>query len=465
MRPGFGHQIQYRPEATDDGGWEVDPDKVLRASVTCLTRLHDQLKAAGLRPAAVAMCTFWHSFHGVGTNGVPTTRILHLFDTRSAKQVERLKATASERESHSRTGCVFHTSYWPAKLMWLAENRVEAFARTAHWMSFGEYLLLKTHGRAIASTSMMSATGLWNQNGANYDDATLQLLPVRREQLCPVEDLDQPQERLVSNYAKRWPLFDAIPWYPAVGDGAANNIGSGCTTPDRFALMVGTSGAMRAVTERDHVEIPEGVWCYRVDSKRFVLGGALSNGGFVYDKMRRLLRLPSPKKLEALLDVMEPGAHKLTVLPFFNGERSTKWNANARAAFMGLSHTTTPEDMVRAAMESVALRFRLVYEKLSTAVGQPKDVVATGSALDHSPAWTRMMTDALNRPVLLCGEHETSSRGAALLALERLGVLKSVADAPTALRGQFDPDPRRAELYAGLMQRQNHLYSKLFEEA
>jgi gluconokinase len=465
MVPGFGHQAKYRPIDTEDGGWEVDPEKLFRASATCLSNIHKQLAAAGKRPAGVAVCAFWHSFHGIDRQGKPSTRIIHLFDTRSAEQVRRLKVMTSEAEAHSRTGCVFHTSYWPSKLLWLHENRADAFARTTRWISFGEYLFLRILGVPASSTSMVSASGIWNQNSASYDEKMLSLLPIREDQLCGVEELDHAPERLLPKYRALWPLFDGIPWFPALGDGACNNVGSGCVTPERFALMVGTSGALRAVVERDTIGVPAGVWCYRVDRRRFVLGGALSNGGFVYDKMRRLLKLPAPAKLEAELAGMTPGAHKLTVLPFFNGERSTKWNPDARAAFAGMSHITRPEDLLRAAMESVALRFRLVYGKLAQAVGEPVDVVATGSALDHSPAWTQMMADALGRPVLMCGARETSSRGAAMLALERLGAIPSITAIETPSRARFEPVTAYGPVYDELMHRQNHLYKKLFEES
>ena len=108
-------------------------------------------------------------------------------------------------------------------------------------------------------------------------------------------------------FAQRWPELDGIPWFPALGDGACNNVGSGCVSRDRFALMVGTSGAMRAVIEESDVEIPAGLWCYRVDRKRFVLGGALSNGGSVYAWMRSTLQLPSERRLEKQLAAMTAG--------------------------------------------------------------------------------------------------------------------------------------------------------------
>ena len=67
------------------------------------------------------------------------------------------------------------------------------------------------------------------------------------------------------------------------------------------------------------------------------------------------------------------------------------------------------------------------------------------------------MADALGRPVSASAIHEASSRGAALLALERLGELEIEAvEAP--LGEIFDPDPGRHEIYREALARQRHLY-------
>jgi gluconokinase len=228
--------------------------------------------------------------------------------------------------------------------------------------------------------------------------------------------------------------------------------------------MVGTSGAMRAVIEAPQTEIPEGLWCYRVDRKRLVLGGALSNGGSVYAWMKRTLRLPPDEQIEHQLAAMAPGAHGLTMLPLFAGERSTKWRADARAAITGMNLNTGPMEILRAALESVALRFRNIYDIMSQALGAPAEVVASGGALLHSAAWTQMMAEALGRPVITCLEDEASSRGAALLALERLGAIGHVRDLPAATGAAFSPIDANHKIYEDALARQRRLYTKLFEE-
>ncbi len=459
---GFGEHLTYQIATTPDGGVEVDPAMLLGLCVECLSGLHEQAQKAGVKPAAVGFCAFWHSFLGVDANGALTTPIVHLFDTRSAAEAEQLAGMLDAKAVHARTGCRLHTSYWPAKLLWLARNRPEAFAKTARWMSFGEYLFLQLFGTPTASTSMASGSGLWNQAANDYDDEVVRALPIEKKQLCPPEAMDAPALKLVADYREKWPLFDGIPWFPALGDGACDNVGSGCATADIFSLMVGTSGAMRAVLERDKVDIPDGLWCYRVDRKRYVLGGALSNGGSVYAWMRRTLALPSEAESEAALEAGKPGSHGLLLLPFFAGERSPYWRADLRAAIAGLNLSTRPIDILQAALESVALRFREIFTLLTGSLGEPRHLIGSGGGLLRSNAWTQMMADALGAPLLPCLESEASGRGAALLASERIGALSSIAEAPVQLGNAYQPRPEYAAIYATMLAKQKTLYEKLF---
>ena len=462
----FGDQIKYQVRTTPDGGFEMDADDLLELTCEALDRMCAELRESKtkLKVSAVAIDTFWHSVAGLDSAGKPLTPILHLFDTRSADAARRLATKIDPVAQHARTGCVLHPSYYPAKLLWLSESRIEVFRRVTRWVSFGEYLFLRLFGDPVASTSMMSGTGLWNQNANDYDAELLNVLPVQREQFYKPEEMDQPHNRLRDEFASRWPELNGIPWYPALGDGACNNVGSGCIKPDLFALMVGTSGAMRAVVETPSIRIPEGLWCYRVDRERFVLGGALSNGGSVFAWLKDTLRLPEHDEFEKRIGSMTPGQHGLVVLPLFAGERSPGWRADARAAFTGMGAYTGPLEIARATLESVALRFKLIYDRMVTSIGEPTEVVASGGALLRSPVWTQMMADALGRPVRACVEQEATSRGAALVVLERLGAIPDLGARSATLGDTFNPVPEYSEAYGEMQAKQKRLYQKLFEE-
>src|SRR5438874_2322792 len=70
----------------------------------------------------------------------------------------------------------------------------------------------------------------------------------------------------------------------------ASNIGAGCVDTQHVALSLGTSGALRVVIPGTPDHIPDGLFAYRVDESRSLIGGALSGGGNHYAWLGQLLQ-------------------------------------------------------------------------------------------------------------------------------------------------------------------------------
>jgi gluconokinase len=460
---GMSARRSYEFHTTPDGGVEIPAEMLLNLVIEVLDEV--VAKAGNLLSdvVAVSVSTFWHNLVGADSDGRAITPVYSWADTRSAAAAEVLRQRLHESEIHARTGCVLHPSYLPAKLFWLQQTQPQIFGSAARWMSFGEYLYLRLLGRTICSISMASGTGLLNQNRCVWDEELVVALSVRPDQLSQLGDLGSSLSGLSCDYKDRWPALTRIPWLPALGDGACSNAGSGCSTQERVAIMVGTSGAMRVMWKAQEVTIPPGLWCYHADRTRFVMGGALSNGGLLFDWMRETLQVSDT--IEQELAGMVPDGHRLTVLPFLAGERSTGWNPNARAAIVGLSLHTTPLDIVRAGLEAVAYRFAKIARLLKQSVPGTREIIASGGALLKSLTWTQMMADVLGQPVVVSRAPEASSRGAALLALEALKIIPSLEHIPTPLGEMFLPDPGRHEQYVKAMSRQDELYDLLVKRA
>ena len=451
-------RLDYELEYTPDGGVAVAADELLDLVVRAIDGALDN---AGSTPiSGVATSTFWHSVLGLDGEGRPTTPVLYWADRRAAGAARELRGRLDEPAVHRRTGCVLHSSYWPAKLLWLSGENAEAFERTERWVSPADYFYERFFGGSHVGTSMASATGLFDQNLRRWDEEMVRALPLEQVQLSPVSD--EPLKGLKGEWARRWPALREVPWLPAAGDGACSNVGSGCTGSDRLALMVGTSGAMRVLWKADSVEIPDGPWCYRADEKRFVMGGALSDGGNLVGWLRNTLRLPEPEETERLLMEMKPDSHGLTFLPLLAGERGPGWADEANGTVAGLSMSNTPVEILRAAMEAVALRFTLIAQIIEAASPGEKEVVATGGGLLHSPTWAGIMADALGRPVTASAVREASSRGAALLTLEKLGELE-IEQAEAPLGEVYEPDPERHQVYMEALSRQRRLYEAVLD--
>lgn len=463
---GLAVQLAYAPALTPDGGAELDADALVEQVAAALDQLAALAGPALGQVEAVATSTFWHSLVGVGRDGRAVTPVYLWLDARSRAEARALQRLLDERAVHARTGCVLHWSYLPAKLRWVARQRPEQFRAAERWLSFGEYLLLRLFGATGASVSIASGSGLFDQHRCDWDDELLAVAGIERRQLAPIRRLSAPHVGLRPEYARRWPPLRGIPWLPAVGDGACSNLGAGCATRERYALMVGTSGALRVVWRADALTIPWGVWCYRVDERRPVLGGAINDGGSLVGWLRQTLQLPPNDATEEALARLEPDAHGLTVLPFWGGERSTGWAADATGAIVGLRLATTPLEILRAALEAVALRLAAIARIVERVVPEAREAIATGGALLRSPAWLQIMADALGRPVRASAVAEASSRGAALLALETLGLLPGGSEAlPPPVERTYEPVPAHTERYRAAAARQARLYEQLIGSA
>ena len=410
----------YEARRGHDGSAELDPDRLVNECEAVLAE-------AGAGEDATGISCFWHSLLLLDERDRPLTPVLLWQDQRSAAQAEQLRARLDPATMHERTGCFLHPSFWPAKLEWLREQGTLERARRA--VSFADYLFMRLTGELRTTLSTASGSGLLDLRAGAWEAELLDTLGIDEELLPPLGD--DPAGQV----------------FPPLGDGACSNLGAGCTTRDRAALMIGTSGAYRVLHEGEP-DPREGLFCYLADRGRVVEGGAVSDGGNLFAWLERTLRLQT-------FEPREPDGHGLTFLPLLGGERSPGWNTRATGTIAGLSFDTDSTDLLQAGLEGAAYRLAEVAE----AMPEVREVVATGRALLASEWWTQLFADVLGRPVTASAVPEGSARGAAVHVLERLGAEPESAP----LGPMYEPRPERTEIYAAARERQRELYRKLFE--
>jgi gluconokinase len=449
-------------EVTDDGGAEISAEEAF-SQVT--EAIDDVLKkSASRRIEHVAASCFWHSLIGVDAQGKATTPVFTWAETRPAKYVQILRDKLNEPEIHNRTGARFHSSYWTAKLLWLQNERQEIFRKTAKWLSFSDFVALRLFDFSATSVSMASGTGIFDIRLNDWDEDLAKFLKIKRENLPEIVAKDSDTFELNAKYKKRWANLKNAKWFPAIGDGAANNIGAGCVRQEKAALMIGTSGAMRVAYQGEiPAKIPNGLWCYRIDRARVIIGGALSDGGGLFRWLKDNLKLSgTDDEIENEIKKRAPDGHGLTFLPFLAGERSTGYHMAASGACLGLKSATDSIDIVQAALESVAYRFAEIYDQLNEVL-KIKQIIASGGALRESPVWTQIICDTLAQKMNLPDTHEASSRGAVLLALESIGKIEDISNLKTPEGTKFNFNKKRHEIYQEARKRHYQFYNLLIK--
>lgn len=460
-------QRTYQSTTADTGEVSIDADMLVAAVTSIIDEALHQAGPLARRIAAVATDTFWHSLIVLDASGHPLTPILTWADTRADAAARELARELDATALHERNGAMLHTSYWPAKLRWLANTRPDIMTHAAQLVSFGEYLHRQFLGRSVCGLSMASATGLFTTRQQTWDTSLLAHLGLRPELLPPLGDIHDAVHGLAPAYRDRWPALREIPWFPAFGDGAVANVGSGCAVTHRMALTVGTTSAIRVVVPANSLTPPPGLWLYLLDTKRALLGGALSEGGNFLAWLEKTLRLPPLADAEADAAALQPDSHGLTILPFLAGERSLGWHGDAHATIAGIQSNTSPAELLRAGIESLSYRIGAVQERLtqalisSNALQTRPILIGSGGTLLNSPLFRQILADTMGTPLYPLREREASARGAALMALEALGALPDVAQLAPDLDAPAQPDQAREIVYHDAAQRQLQLYQLL----
>ncbi|MYD09942.1 MAG: carbohydrate kinase [Chloroflexi bacterium] len=444
---------------TDNAGRATaDAAELRRLVESCIDEILTHPAAGAVR--AVGMASFAGNWLGLDADGQPCTPVLTYADTLSHSEIPALlqKLGGDADAYHQAVGCMLHPAYLPAQYARLLRAQPEIEARIDRVSDIGGYFYRQWFGiDAPVSFSMASWSGLLDTARRDWHWAYARLLVGERllSKLPRLADYDQTPTGLASEYAARWVALRDVPFFLALGDGAAANVGSGAVDSSRIALTMGTTSALRVV--KDIERVPRGLWRYLVCAGMPLIGGAASEGGNVYQWAMEALR-GDDRGLDGQLSGRAADCHGLTVLPLLAGERSPGWQPDASGTIHGIRRSTSQLDILQAHMEAVAIRLSLIFDLLKA---PGATVVAGGGALQASAAWAQMIADAFDSPLQLLADTEVTARGVALMMLKSLNGV-DLADQPPRFSRIIAPDAGGVALLRAARERQAELYRRLY---
>jgi gluconokinase len=457
------HSIGYELHEPAPGRAEQNPDEIVSAVLGTIRQVADQLS---LPVAALSFSSAMHSLIGLDPDGRPLTASITWADSRASGQAERVRASAGGLALHRRTGTPVHPMAPLAKLIWFHEQEPKLAEQVGHWVGIKDYVLLRMCEALVTDHSMASGSGLMDIHTLSWDAQALQLAGITAEQLPELVPTTTVLPTLTPGTVKATGLPADTPVVVGAGDGPLANLGLGAVAPGVAACSIGTSGALRVMVENPAVDPLGGVFCYALTEHRWVVGGAINNGGVVLkwtgDALAPDLGDTPEEDLLALAASVPPGSGGLIMLPYLLSERAPHWSSLPRGAYIGLTHEHRREHLVRAALEGVCQQLALVLHSMRAAGNEVRQIRATGG-FARSPLWRQMLADALGMEIQFPAGHEGSSFGAALLGMQALGLIESVEVAAdlVKIKDVVRPDPAAAAVYASLLPVFSELYEAL----
>ncbi|HYG58792.1 MAG TPA: gluconokinase [Symbiobacteriaceae bacterium] len=452
------------PLHTPRPGWaEQDAAELLAAADAVVPEAVQAAGGDNISVLGIVLCTYMHSLVAMDRDGRCLTPVITWADTRSAAQVDAVRARDDWRELYARTGCPPHTMYPLYKFLWFRQHQPDLLRSAYRFASIKDLLLQHWTGHWALDYNLATGTGMLNNTRLDWDEPALEMAGVSRAQLPPVV----PNVQTFPLRPGRLGLKEGTPVVAGAGDGVLSSLGCGAIEPNVAAAMVGTSGAVRACVPAPTVDPKARVFCYYLDKNRWILGGSLNNGGIALRWFRDKFYPGAREYDEVLSEAAEvpAGAGSLMFLPYLAGERSPGFNGRARGVWFGLGLEHGRSHMARSVLEAVAYRLYSVLGPIEELTGPAREIRATGG-FARSPFWLQICADVFGREVVVPDQAEGSALGAFVLGAVALGAAPDLSWVHrfVSLGQTRHPDPGNHHLYSELFAIYQRVNSKLQDE-
>ena len=373
------------------------------------------------------------------STGEPLAHALVWQDRRTAEFCADLLGAGHEAEVQRRTGLLLDPYFSGTKMRWLVENEpAVAAAAKRGTLALGtveSWLIFKlTGGAFISDASNASRTLLLPLAGSTFDPSLCELFGVPHNALAEVTDN-------AGNFGNTLPqLFGGpIAITGLAGDQQSATIGQGCLSPGETKATYGT-GAFILANKGQDVPVSRnrllGTVLYQLNGTRtYALEGSVFVAGSLVQWLRDSLGLLGTAAETEALARSIPHSGGVVIVPALSGLGAPHWQPEARGLIAGLSFSTGPAQIARAALEAMA---------------HQTDDLAHAFASDGA-AWTSLKIDGgmssndwmaqdianiLGLPVQRPEFVETTALGTAMLAAVGAGLYPSLEEAWAAMRGR-----------------------------
>jgi len=428
--------------APHPGGTEVDPIHWKNALDSAIAQ------AGGLDDvAAISVGGQQHGMVALDESGEVIRPALLWNDTRSAAQAESLNSEMGGNQAIAdAVGSVLVASFTASKVRWMAESekenadRVHSIALPHDWLSW-QLQGGKDFSKLFTDRSDASGTGYFDPKSSTYRrDIVAKALLSDREVYLPT---------IIAPSTFGGTTTSGIPIAPGAGDNAAAALGVQAE-PGDVVISLGTSGTAFAVSTTSTHDSSGAVAGFADASGRFLPLVCTLNAARIFDAATTILG-KTHDEVGALALSSTPGAHGLTLLPYFEGERTPN-RPNATGVFSGMNiANSNPADIARAMIEGMLSGLADAVAALEDLGVDIKRVLIIGGAAKN-PAVGQIASALFGRPVLIPPAGEYVADGAAKQAAWALlgGATPPVWDLGKATHIEAAATPEVLEKYRTL---------------
>lgn len=422
--------------------------------------------AEKINPADIAAVSFSGQMQGcvcVDERGEALYNSLIWADQRAAKESDELLSRLPLKEFYKIAGHRMSAANTIAKLMWISRNMPELYKKTYKVLNAKDYIIHKLTGKFLTDYTDASGTcGMdlirheWSEQIFEAAGLDITLMP----ELYNSTDI---AGYVTGEAAAECGLLKGTPVVCGGGDGVAAGVGAGCINVNDTYCCMGTSAWVASTYSNPILDDKMTAYnfAHMISKDLYMPCGAMSACGPSFDwfvdnfedEDRRLAKTLGVKVYDILnLKVAKspPGAKGLLFLPYLLGERSPRWNPDAKGAYIGITVEHTKDDMLRAVLEGISLNLSVIVDMYKNEYPVEKVTLVGGCADD---TWSQICADIFN---VKCDkinyDREATSIGAAVAAGIGVGMFEdfSAVNKFIKVTKTYRPDGQNARMYQSL---------------
>ena len=449
---------QYFPKS----GWvEHNPEDIWDSVVdTCRTAM----EKAGATATDIVSIGITNQRETLVAWNATTGKVVHNAivwqDRRTADMCRQMKADVLEQEITATTGLLLDPYFSATKARWILENLPVAatLAKQGNLRigTIDSFLVWRLTGGRVFATDATNAsrTMLYDIRENVWDRDICSVMKVTPEMLPEVKDC-------AADYGETLPeLFGApIAIRGVAGDQQAATIGQACFEPGMLKSTYGT-GCFALLNTGSELITSEnqllGTIAYRLDGKTtYALEGSIFVAGAAVQWLRDGLKVVETAADTLGLAENADSEQQVYLVPAFTGLGAPYWDAECRGAIFGLTRNSGPNELARAALESVGYQTRDLLEAMRDDWADAgENILRVDGGMSDNDWAMQFLSDILGAEVDRPQIRETTAIGAAWLAGMKSGFYPEQAEFASSWQAEKRFEPKmataeRARKYAG----------------
>ncbi len=443
------------PVSYTNGTWaEQDPDDWWKAVVETTRRLTEKIDKREI--AGVSFSGQMMGCVCVDETGRPLRKAIIWADMRAVEEQRRIEAQMDKGRFYRITGHRLSPSYGGQKFMWVKEHEPDIYRRTYRMLNAKDYIIFKLTGNFVTEYTDASSTCLLNLDRLEWSEELLEVMGIGREKLPELHRSTDIAGTVTEEAAALVGLLPGTPVVCGGGDGVCSAIGTGCIDEGVAHSSMGTSSWISITSKKAIYDEEQRTFNWAHIVPGYVLPtGTMQSGGGAYAwyvdhfcgheaELAGTRGVSVYTVLEEELKSSPPGSNGLLFLPYLMGERSPRWNPDARAAFTGIGMEHRRGDFLRAIQEGVAMNLNIILDIFRDHGQEIREMVVAGGGA-KSRVWQQILADVyrmrLQIPTRL---DEATSMGAAITAGVGVGLFRDFHEADRFLELHHSVEPDEA---------------------